>query len=49
MELKLYHCASRLQQIKTKKISGPTHPRHHLKGKKSKKTKPAAEGKTPRA
>jgi len=38
-----------LQQNKTKKLAGPPTPATTIKGKKSKKKKPAAEGKTPRA
>jgi hypothetical protein len=34
-----------LQQIKTKKISGPTHPRHHLSREKIQEKKQAAEKK----
>jgi len=45
----VYHRASNLQQIKQKKISGPTHPRHHLSREKIKENKTAAERKNPRA
>jgi hypothetical protein len=37
------------QQIKQKKYAGPPTPATTFQGKKSKKTKPAAERKTPRA
>jgi hypothetical protein len=48
VEPKLYHRASTLQQIKQKKYAGPPTPATTLQGKKSKKTKPAAEKKPAR-
>jgi hypothetical protein len=49
VEITVYHRASNLQQIKRKKYAGPPTPATTFQGKKSKKRKPAAEGKTPRA
>jgi len=47
VEIKLYHRASTLQQIKTKKVCGPAHPRHHLTREKIKEKKTGSRGENP--
>jgi len=46
VEIKLYHRASTLQQIKQKKYAGPPTPATTFQGKKSKK-KDGSRGETP--